>query len=56
MADAFDFLVRQAAVVGCEDVHHDGPGAEGGSLSAFPCHCLDNTAHHHLEAASSAAC
>ena len=55
MADAFDLLVWQAAVVGREDVHHDGARAEGRPLGAFSGHRLDNPAHHHLEAASCAA-
>ncbi len=35
VADAVDLLVREAPVVGGDDVHDDGAGAEGGALGAL---------------------
>ncbi len=54
-ADAGYLLVRQAAVVGGDHVHHDGAGPEGGLLCALSGHCLDGACHQHLKPAAGAA-
>ena len=55
VADALNFLVGLAAVVGGQHIHDNGSGAQGRALCAFSGHGLDHTGDHHLEPTSGAA-
>ncbi len=55
-SDAGYFLVRQASIIGCKDVHDNGSCAKGGALGAFRRHGFHRARHKHLKSASRAGC
>ena len=52
LPDPVDLLVGEAAVIGGQNVHDDGAGAQGRPLGAGGRHLPDHTRHHHLQAAA----